>query len=235
MRTLQCAVCASSLGLSEHYLRDHEGVICKECIFREDERTCTYCGESLNEGEGIEGLDATTALCRAGDQCPLGDMLSSGTCCRDCWRDALARVPGCDGAGRHGSILSGCGHTVCAAMVVSIGDDNDEENDPEPRPRDPSALAHFWSERCPDCRRADYRTKKLDLELKFAAQDEPLMKHIVRVARSDLVRNTARQWLLGREKYAAPAYAPPVTGCYLERDSSELDTPPRKSRRLFDR
>ncbi|KAH8097792.1 protein-arginine omega-N asymmetric methyltransferase [Aureococcus anophagefferens] len=63
---------------------------------------------------------------------------------------------------------------------------------------------------------------QLDLQLKFAAQDEPLMRNLIRQARSETVRATARQWLLGREKYGASL---PVC-----RD--EVTTPPRKSRRL---
>ena len=48
------------------------------------------------------------------------------------------------------------------------------------------------------------------------------MRNLIRQARSDTVRATARQWLLGREKYGASL---PVC-----RD--EATTPPRKSRRL---
>ena len=78
-RNLTCACCASTLGLNEghDYLHDAGGVICKDCIFRESDEACACCGGSLAE---LPLYDATAHLCRAGDACPLSDLLADGNC-----------------------------------------------------------------------------------------------------------------------------------------------------------
>lgn len=245
-RNVHCKECQAYLGIDDSercdYLRDtrNGGVICKACIFKDDDNEewfCTCCGVVVAE---FETAHIARPLCDAGDACPLTEAATSCAVCSTCWREAVAGIPGCDPTGTHASFQAACGHSVCAAMEC-VGDDADGDSDlvatggAATTSSSSNAKKHDFRQRCPTCRRKDRRTDKLEAELGLEREDEPLMRNLLRAARSDFCRTTAKNWLSARRERSKPARKPVRINDeenILEDDPSLAETPPCKMRKL---